>query len=509
MKYQEKLFSRRLFAVKPALKLLAGFALLALTACGDSGSDEVPPEHSFAQQAYLKALNADAFDVFGNSVALDGDTLVVGASNEQGDASSTADNPNNNIPQGDDSSAGAVYVFTRSNGVWSLQAYLKASNAGAEDGFGNSVALSGDTLAVGAYYEGGDASSSAASPNDNAPFAGAVYVFTRSGTSWSQQAYLKASNAGAGDEFGRSVALEGDTLAVAAPQEDGDVNSTAASPNDNVQDAGAVYIFTRTGTSWSQQAYLKASNAGTTLDRFGGSVALDGDTLAVGASGEDGDANSTAADPNDNGFNTGAVYVFTGSGTSWSQQAYLKASNAGGSDAFGGSVTLEGDTLAVGASGEAGDADSTAANPNDNASATGAVYVFTGSGANWTQQAYLKASNAGASDRFGLSLALSGNTLAVGTYIEAGDADSTAANPNDNASSAGAVYLFTRSGANWSQQAYLKASNAETGDEFGLSVALSGDTLAVGADGEDGDASSTAASPNDNAPLAGAVYVFQ
>ncbi|MDH5694411.1 MAG: FG-GAP repeat protein, partial [Gammaproteobacteria bacterium] len=198
-------------AANLTLNLFTAFILLLLTACGDSGSDEVPPEHSFAQQAYVKALNADAGDLFGYSVALEGDTLVVGVPSEQGDASSTAKNPNNNIPI-TDFSAGAVYVFTRSNGVWSLQAYLKASNADADDGFGWSVALSGDALVVGALLEDGDASSTAAIPNDNAPGAGAVYVFTRTGTSWSQQAYLKASNAGTGDGFGRSVALSGDTL---------------------------------------------------------------------------------------------------------------------------------------------------------------------------------------------------------------------------------------------------------------------------------------------------------
>ncbi|MDH5376811.1 MAG: FG-GAP repeat protein [Gammaproteobacteria bacterium] len=427
-------------AANLTLNLFTAFILLLLTACGDSGSDEVPPEHSFAQQAYVKALNADAGDLFGYSVALEGDTLVVGVPSEQGDASSTAKNPNNNIPI-TDFSAGAVYVFTRSNGVWSLQAYLKASNADADDGFGWSVALSGDALVVGALLEDGDASSTAAIPNDNAPGAGAVYVFTRTGTSWSQQAYLKASNAGELDGFGRSMALSGDTLAVGASNEDGDASSTTETPNDNASGAGAVYVFTGSGANWTQQAYLKAGNAGAS-DRFGASVALSGDTLAVGASREAGDANSTAANPNDNASAAGAVYVFTGSGANWTQQAYLKASNAGGGDGFGQSVALSGDTLAVGASNEDGDENSTAANPNDNASSAGAAYLFTRSGANWSQQAYLKASNVGADDTFGTSVALSGDTLAVGADFEDGDENSTAANPNDNASGAGAVYVF-------------------------------------------------------------------
>ena len=152
-------------------------------------------------------------------------------------------------------------MFVRSGTSWSQEAYLKASNAGAADFFGYSVAISSDTVVVGAYYEDGDATSTAAAPNDNASETGAAYVFVRSGTSWSQEAYLKASNAGAADFFGFSVAISGNTVAIGAVTEDGDATSTAATPNDNAGNAGAAYVFVRSGTSWSQEAYLKAANA--------------------------------------------------------------------------------------------------------------------------------------------------------------------------------------------------------------------------------------------------------
>jgi hypothetical protein len=194
---------------------------------------------------------------------------------------------------------------------------------------------------------------------------------------WSQQAYLKASNTGAGDQFGRSVALSGDTLAVGAHQEasaatdvNGDQSSNAA------ENSGAVYVFTRSGGAWSQQAYLKASNTSGN-DRFGETVALSGDTLAVGADREGSAATGVNGDQSSNAAaSSGAVYVFTRSGGAWSQQAYLKASNTGESDYFGTSVALSGDTLAVGAYWESSDATGVNGDQSSNAAVrSGAVYV--------------------------------------------------------------------------------------------------------------------------------------
>ncbi|ALS97169.1 hypothetical protein AT746_01990 [Lacimicrobium alkaliphilum] len=311
-----------------------------------------------------------------------------------------------------------------------------------------------------------------------------------------------------GEMFGASVAIDGNALIVGAPLENGDANSTASNYNTNAGGAGAAYVFTRTDGVWSQQAYLKASNAGA-RDRFGTSVDLDGNTAVVGAIWERGDANSSAGSPNDKLSNAGAVYVFTRDGNTWGQRAYLKAGNAGHQDEFGSSVSLDGETLVVGAAGEHGDAQSTAASPNRKAPNSGAAYVFTRDQGEWRQQAYLKAYNALRNHQFGISVALSGDRLVVGADQEVANADRSASKRNNNAENTGAAYVFTRDGGLWRQHAYLKASNRGKDDQFGISVTIDKDTIVVGASQEDGDLNSTAKSPNDNAINAGAVYVYQ
>ena len=391
--------------------------------------------------------------------------------------------------------------------------YLKASNTGVNDAFGISLALSGDTLAVGASGEDSNATGTGGNQADNsASGSGAVYVFVRSGTVWTQQAYLKASNTDAGDGFGSSVALSGDTLAVGAPFEASNATGTSGNQADNsASGSGAVYVFVRSGTMWTQQAYVKASNT-EARDGFGWSVALSGDTLAAGALYEASTATGINGDQaNNNAKDSGAVYVFVRSGTKWTQQAYVKASNTGAFDAFGQSVSLSGDTLAVGAWGEASSATGTNGNQADNsAPGSGAVYLFVRSGTTWTQQAYLKASNTGSLDLFGYSVALSGETLAVGAPQESSSATGIGGDPTDNgASKSGAVYLFVRSGTTWTQQAYVKASNTEAGDGFGYSVALSGDTLVVGAPFEASNSTGINGNEDDNgASKSGAVYTF-
>jgi cysteine-rich repeat protein len=468
--------------------------------------------------AYVKASNTGAYDHFGSSIALsaDGSTLAVGAPYEDSAATGVGGEQGDNLA----TNAGAVYIFTRNGTMWTQQAYLKAFNTGESDYFGSSIALStdGSTLAVGAPHE------------DNWFYGvGAVYVFARSGTMWSQQAYIKASNADAHDHFGSRVALsaDGSTLAVGAHGE----ASAGTGINDYYQydnsasGAGAVYVFTRSGTTWSQQAYIKASNTGRG-DNFGWSVALsaDGSTLAVGARYEASAATGINGDQLDNSVSgAGAIYVFTRSGTTWSQQAYVKASNTGVNqsdsyDQFGSDIALsaDGSTLAVGAVYEDSAATGIDGDQVDNsASDAGAVYVFTRSGTTWSQQAYVKASNTGARDWFGLSIALSadGSILAIGTTQEDSSATGLGGNQADNtAEAAGAVYVFTRSGRTWSQQAYLKASNTDGGDNFSSSVALSADgsTLAVGALYEDSAATGIGGDQLNNfAANAGAVYVFR
>jgi len=416
-------------------------------------------------------------------------------------------------------------VTPDSGAIVAATGYFKASNTESDDNFGVSVSLNsdGNTLAVGAYSEDSDATGIDGDGNSNgALLSGAVYVFIRSGSTWTHQAYVKASNTGSVDRFGFSVSLssDGNTLAVGAYGEDSE--ATGVGGNDALNGAGlsgAVYVFSRSGSTWSQQAYVKASNTEAS-DNFGRSVAisLDGNTLAVGANGED--SNATGIDGNESlsgADASGAVYVFSRSGVTWSQQAYVKASNTEADDNFGISVSLssDGNTLAVGANGEDSEATGVDGNETVNgASASGAVYVYSRSGVTWSQQAYVKASNAEADDNFGASVSISsdGNTLVVGADGEDSGATGVDGNETLNGTfSSGAVYVFSRSGTTWSQQAYVKASNTELDDNFGASVSISsdGNTLAVGATGEDSEASGIDGDSTVNGALAsGAAYVF-
>jgi hypothetical protein len=462
---------------------------------------------SFAQQAYIKTSNTDSSDQFGNAVVISGDTLAVGAWSEDSAATGIDGDQSDNAAN----DSGAVYVFTRDPaGVWSQQAYIKASNTDAGDHFGVSIALSGDTLAVGAPGEGSEATGVEGDQNNNnALYSGAAYVFTRDPAGvWSQQAYIKASNTGpgdprtaTGDNFGNSIALSGDTLAVAAWGEDSSATGIDGDQSDeDGEDSGAVYVFTRNGSGlWTQQAYIKASNTDI-RDRFGHSVALAGDTLAVSASWESSDATGINGDQNNNNADfSGAVYIFTRDGAGvWTQHTYVKASNTKAADEFGWAVDLSTDSLAVGARGEQG--------------LSGAVYLFSrnGDGA-WSQQAYIKASNAGERDQFGWSVALSGDALVVGARLEDSAATGIGGDPaDDSAEDSGAAYLFMRDAAGtWLQQAYIKASNTNAGDWFGGSVAVNADALVIGANFEDSAATGINGDQSDNsAAAAGAVYVY-
>ncbi|MCK6456693.1 MAG: thrombospondin type 3 repeat-containing protein [Phycisphaerae bacterium] len=263
------------------------------------------------------------------------------------------------------------------------QAYLKASNTNVNDQFGWSVAVSGDTVVVGAPFEDSSATGVNGDGADNSVLdSGAAYVFVRSGTTWSQQAYLKASNTDANDQFGYSVAVSGDTAVVGAYFEDSSATGVNGNEADNsATDSGAAYVFVRGGGVWTQQAYLKASNTGAS-DLFGNSVAVSGNTLVVAAFAED--SSATGIDGNqadDSTGNSGAAYVFVRSGGVWSQQAYLKASNTGASDQFGWWVAVSNDTVVVGVPLEDSNATGIDGNQADNsATDSGAAYVFTGLG---------------------------------------------------------------------------------------------------------------------------------
>jgi hypothetical protein len=472
------------------------------------------------QQAYAKASNPDSNDRFGYAVALAGDTVVVGAPGE--DSATTGVNGDESDNSATD--AGAAYVFARSNGVWSQQAYLKAANAQAGDQFGWSVALLGDIAIVGAPGEDSAATSVNGDGSDNsATDAGAAYVFARSNGVWSQQAYLKAANAQAGDQLGHAVAMGNPfTVVVGAPLED----SAGFNPSDNsAADAGAAYVFQGSGANWNQQTYLKATNA-QAGDQLGFALAADAQAIVAGAPFED----SAAVGVNGNQFNdfapdSGAAYIFQPS--SPTPQAYLKASNTGAGDQFGYAVAITdqsgaGETILVGAPFE----DSAAtfvngAQNNEAAPNAGAAYLFLRGGSTWSQNSYLKASNTGSGDMFGQSVALANDWAAIGAPNEDSAAAGTDGDSfNNGAPNAGATYIYGRfftpqSTYVWSPTAYLKASNTGPGDQFGQAVAIGGSwtnstgvSLVIGAPFEDSGLAGINPPPNNEAAAdAGAAYL--
>ncbi|MBT3362749.1 MAG: hypothetical protein HN929_03190 [Chloroflexi bacterium] len=387
------------------------------------------PAIAATTESKLTAGDGATGDSFGQSVAVSGDTMVVGA-------------------WGDDdlgTNAGSAYVYTRSGTTWTQQAKLQSSDGMWDDKFGYSVAISGDTLVVGAYADDEDTYTLNS---------GSVYIFTRSGTTWTEQAKLTDSEGAANDYFGYSVAIDDDTLVIGTYGDDDDAYS---------ENSGSVFIYTRSSNIWTQQVKLTASD-GEQADYFGYSVAISDDTVAIGTHGDD-----------DGAFASGAAYVFTRSGTTWTQQAKILASDPKANHKFGVSVAISGDNIVVGAWGD-----------DDNGGISGAVYGFTRSGTTWTQQAKITADDGVTNDYFGLSVALSDDTLVAGAW----GVDNTATTTFDT----GSTYVFTRSGTTWIQQPKILASDGSSNSRFGLSVAVSGDTVVVGALGD-----------NSNT---GAAYVF-
>ncbi len=352
--------------------------------------------NGWAQQAYLKASTPKAFEWFGNSVALSGDTLVVGA------------------PEPNGQGGGSAYVFIRSGGVWTEQARLKASTPNKDAKFGWSIAFNGNSILVGApgLDVGVEEEGNAASPIN-----GEAYVFVPSGTGWTQQARLRPHHSVVGDGFGTSVSIAGGTAVIGAPFDDNASSGVnAVSQNTAAPKAGAAYVFTENAGTWVQQTYLKASNTGTD-DQFGRGVAISGSLIAVGAPHESSRAVGINGIQGDNSAaRSGAVYLFTSTGSGWAQTSYIKPSNTGTNDLFGRSLALSAKTLVVGANGEDSASIGINGNQADNSSVnSGAAYVFVEtSPGTWSQQAYLKASDTQSNKFFGTGVAVDGDKVGAG-----------------------------------------------------------------------------------------------
>lgn len=348
--------------------------------------------------------------------------------------------------------------------------------------------------------------------------------------SWIQQAYVKAINSDANDEFGYAVSISGDRIAVGAVIEDSNqtivTNGPDASYDNSKNNSGAVYIYKWTGKQWEQEAYLKALNSRNEY-RFGCSVSLYGNRVAIGSflesSSQTTITNGGSANSDNSKSASGAVYIFKRSGTSWWQEAYIKAGNGDVEDWFGWNVSLTDDTLAVGAQYEDSDQTSitngTGTSSDNSLENSGAVYIFRRTNTSWAQEAYIKASNPSSQDQFGWQVSLSGDTLAVSAYMEGSSqnyiTNGSTAPPGDNDSltESGAVYIYQRTDTLWEQQAYIKAGNPGQMDWFGKSISLSGDVLVVGSflesSGQRTITNGTTTPTDDDSYRSGAAYVYR
>lgn len=464
-----------------------------------------------SQTAYLKASNPDGSDSFGSSIALSGDghTAAVSAYLERSNATGVGGNQLDNSLPG----AGAVYVFRLTGTTWAQEAYVKASNTDASDMFAwVSLSANGDVLVVGAGGEDSSATGVNGLQTNTLPGdgSGAVYVFRRTGTSWAQEAYIKASNTGNSDGFSSlSISADGTVLAVGAPNESSNAIGVGGNQADNSANyAGAVYVFRYAAGLWSQEAYIKASNP-ETGDTFGTYLSLsdDGQTLVVAAPGEDSNAHGVGGNQANNSSSySGALYVFRWTAGVWAQEAYIKTSNADPDDGIGRvSVSADGNRFVCTSVLEMSNATGVGGNQLDNSvTQAGAAYVFERTGTSWAQIAYLKSAT-GTMAQFGYSAAISddGATVVVGSDYESP--------PDRPAAHIGLVYIFHDSGAGFTQQAIVRALNADPFDYLGTTVAISGDasTILSGATQEASNASGVDGDSTDNSLLAaGAVYVF-
>ncbi|MCB8942290.1 MAG: FG-GAP repeat protein [Ardenticatenaceae bacterium] len=495
------------------------------------------------QETILIASDGESLNYFGRSVAIENNTILVGA-------------PEADIVFSTDK-RGAVYVFTHNGVSWSQQQKLIASDGTADDFFGNAVAISGNTALIGSYRH--------SYPQKQ----GAAYIFVHNGSSWAETQILTASDGAQNASFGWALALAGDTAVITAPDknedgvarhgaaylfnrvndswtetdkllpDDGGLNFTFGSSvaihqdlmaigsggvtvNGNVEQ-GAVYIFAHADNSWSQQTRLVADD-GLPNSLFGNSVALTDQTVVIGA----------IRTPHNGLSSAGAAYVFIHTDDGWQQQNRLFPMGVQGTGQLGAAVAVDGDTALVGApSSNFGGTDNrgvafffqrsdvpwfthetlTAVDGTANAqfgnavaiegntavvgtrSATindnfeqGAVYIYQRTAAGWQQKMKLTAVDSAMSDWFGQSVALSGDTLLVGAPRAA----------IDGQTQQGAVYVFTRSGHNWQQTAKLTAVDGLPGDHFGQDVAVEGDTAVIGAVWADIDADTDQ----------GAAYIF-
>ena len=377
--------------------------------------------------AKLLASDGASLDEFGFSVAMDGDLAVIGA---------YWDDDN-----GTDS--GSAYVFHFDGSGWVEQAKLLPDDGAAQEFFGRSVAISGETVVIGAPRD-----------DDLGTHSGSAYVFRFHDSRWAQEKKLLPPVHSSFDSFGCAVAIDGDAVVIGAMGDGDDAHFT---------DIGSAYIFRFNGQAWFQQAHLWASDAAEP-DHFGWSVAISGDTTVIGAPYNE-----------DRGEHTGSAYVFHFDGSSWAEQTKLLPPDSVAWDEFGASVAISDDTAVIGAYGD-----------DDRGDQSGSAYVFRFNGSHWIQEAKLLAFDGAEGDSFACSVAVDGDQVVIGEYFD-----------DDSGSDSGSAYVFGFDGSSWVEQAKLLASDGAADKWFGTAVAVSGERAMIGA-GRD----------SDNSFSAGSAYVF-
>ena len=376
------------------------------------------------QSAKLLPHDGDSFDEYGVSVSIDGNTAVIGS----------------HLGSGNGGRSGSVYVFVFQNETWNLQAKLLPADGEEGDRFGRSTSIDGNTIIIGAFTD-----------TDNGPSSGSAYIFTRKGNVWTEQAKLLPTDGDAEDLFGYSVSISGTTALVGAF---GDDNVSTYS--------GAAYIFTSKNSQWTQQAKLTSTTE--IGNRFGSSVSLSGDTAVIGAHLN-----------NDFGPDSGSAYIFRRVEKTWTLQSKLLPTSGNDFDYFGIAVSVEGDTAVIGASGNA------TGGPN-----SGAAYVFTRTENQWTQHTKLTPPEGSDGGRFGVSVDINENTIAIGANRD-----------SENGSRSGAAYAFKYDQNKWSRLPKFFPSDGRFNLEFANSISISGDKVLLGSHFDD-----------DNGRESGSAYLF-
>jgi hypothetical protein len=414
----------------------------------------------------VAASDRSTSDYFGYSIAISGEYAIVGAYQDGEDVTG----------KNSKSRAGSAYIYKITNGIWTQQQKIVASDRAFGDNFGMKVAISGNYAVVGAPFEDEDALG-----GNTASGAGSVYIFKQTNGIWTQQQKIVASDRATSDGFG-SVAIDGDYIIVGASGNPKDILGGDIKIN-----AGAAYIFKQTNGTWSQQQKIVATDR-TEQVRFGNSVSISGDYILVGAWLDDNDASGANAK-----VESGSAYIFKQTNGIWSQQQKIVASDRSANDGFGTSVSISGNYAILGTNGES--EDEIGGNTKLGA---GSAYIFKLTNSIWTQQQKIVASDRASNDGFGGSVSISGDYAIAGAYLNNSDVLGVFA-----INGSGSAYIFKQANGIWTQQQKIVASDRAADDNFGISVAISNKYVCVGAYLDD------AIGTNPNQGNAGSAYIFE